>query len=171
VFDAIAWRPHHEQTRDWYFDETFRQSEDIECWLRIALTTEWKFEGVAGLLTRYRINTGGLSAATDRQLAAWERMVTKLTPLNPAFFIVNTCEARAYQLRYLSRRAISDFDAPRAFALSRAWLAQSRAPLIEETGKSLITLAAAAALYGGGGPMVRKAIAFMKRGRRAGSVS
>lgn len=171
VFDAIAYRPRHEQIRDWYFDETFRQSEDIECWLRIALTTEWKFEGVEGLLTQYRISAGGLSAATDRQLAAWERMVTKLAPLNPAFFLVNTADARAYQLRYLSRRAISDLDAPRALELTRAWMAESRAPLIEEPIKSLVTLAASAVLSVLGGTAIRQAMAILKRRRDAGALS
>ncbi|MFT7059758.1 MAG: hypothetical protein ACJASV_002270 [Pseudorhodobacter sp.] len=163
VLDAIAYRPHHEKARDWYFDETFRQSEDIECWLRISLSTDWAFEGVPGLLTQYRVSAGGLSAATDRQLAAWERMVTKLTPLNPAFFVVNTPAARAYQLRYLSRRAISDLDTPRAVAMTRAWLAQSRMPLIEEPGKSLITLAATAALWLLGGKLMRLAMGLVKR--------
>jgi glycosyltransferase involved in cell wall biosynthesis len=146
VLEDIAFRPRHEPSRDWYFDETFRQSEDIECWLRIALSTDWAFEGIPGLWTQYRIASGGLSAATDRQLAAWERMVEKLTPLNPAFFEVNTPVARAYQLRYLARRAISDLDAPRAASLSRAWISQSRLPLIEEPAKSVVTLAAAVVL-------------------------
>ena len=146
VLEDIAFRPRHESSRDWYFDETFRQSEDIECWLRIALSTDWAFEGIPGLWTQYRIASGGLSAATDRQLAAWERMVEKLTPLNPAFFEVNTPVARAYQFRYLARRAISDLDAPRAASLSRAWISQSRLPLIEEPAKSVVTLAAAVVL-------------------------
>jgi glycosyltransferase involved in cell wall biosynthesis len=170
VLDDIAYRPRHEQARDWYFDETFRQSEDIECWLRIALRTEWTFEGIEGLLTQYRISPGGLSAATDRQLAAWERMVTKLTPLNPAFFLVNTPDARAYQLRYLSRRAISDLDAPRAVALTQAWLAASRIPLIEEPTKSLVTLAATAVLSVLGGNVVRQAMSLFARRRSAGTL-
>lgn len=171
VFDAIAYRPRFEKVRDWYFDETFRQSEDIECWLRIVLTTDWTFEGVEGLLTQYRISAGGLSAATDRQLAAWERMVAKLTPLNPAFFIVNTADARAYQLRYLSRRAISDFDASRALTLTRAWIAESRAPLIEEPTKSLVTLVAAAALSVLGAKLVRRAMANVTGRRSARAAS
>tara|TARA_R110002033_G_scaffold4746_5_gene22158 strand:- start:845 stop:1843 length:999 start_codon:yes stop_codon:yes gene_type:complete len=170
VFTQIAYRPRHETVRDWYFDETFRQSEDIECWLRIALTTDWTFEGVPGLLTRYRINAGGLSAATDRQLAAWERMVEKLTPLNPAFFTVNTPAARAYQLRYLCRRAISDLDAPRAQTLSRAWVAQSRLPLVEEPVKSVVTLAASAALSAFGGTALRNAMTLARRLRPTGAV-
>ncbi len=169
VLDEIAYQPRRSPTRLWYFDETFRQSEDIECWLRIALTTDWGFEGIEGLLTHYRVSAGGLSAATDRQLAAWERMVTKLTPLNPAFFAVNTPAARAYQLRYLSRRAISDLDGPRAFALCRASLACSWLPLLEETRKSCVTLAAAFALnLIGANRLVRLVSSVARRRSRAG---
>lgn len=168
VFRDIAYRPRFETARDWYFDETFRQSEDIECWLRIALKTDWAFEGIPGLLTLYRINAGGLSAATDRQLAAWERMVTKLTPLNPAFFDVNTPAARAYQLRYLSRRAISDLDGDRAMTLTRQWLAQSRLPLIEETAKSVVTLVAAGMLSTLGAPALRRIMALAAGRNSAG---
>ena len=170
VLEDIAWRPRHEPSRDWYFDETFRQSEDIECWLRIALSTDWKFEGIPGLWTHYRIATGGLSAATDRQLAAWERMVEKLTPLNPAFFEVNTPVARAYQLRYLARRAISDLDAPRAASLSRAWVSHSRLPLIEEPVKSVVTLAAAAVLSVFGRQILHRIMQVSARARGAEAV-
>lgn len=153
VFAAIAYSPRSEGLRDWYFDETFRQSEDIECWLRIALTTDWKFEGIPGYLTQYRINAGGLSAATDDQLAAWERMVGKLTPLCPDFFAWEGPAARAYQLRYLARRAISDKDTTRAMALLRASVRQSWRPFWEEPRKTAMT-AAAVALLALAGPLV-----------------
>ncbi len=146
VFDEIAHRPTSETSRDWYFDETFRQSEDIECWLRIALTTDWQFEGIEGALTRYRINAGGLSAATDLQLEAWERMVTKLSKIAPDFFVQNAKPARAYQLRYLARRAISDKDTGRAVDLVLRSLAQSWQPLWEEPRKSISTIGAAMVL-------------------------
>lgn len=151
ALNSIGYRRASEINRTWYFDETFRQSEDIECWLRLALTTDWEIEGVSGLLTRYRINSGGLSAGTDRQLAAWERMVEKLTPLEPAFFAKLTPLARAYQLRYLGRRAISEFEADRAVDLVRRSIASSARPFLEEPVKSTTTLAAAyvLALFGG----------------------
>jgi len=142
VFEDIAHRPASEKTRDWYFDETFRQSEDIECWLRIALTTEWQFEGLDGDLTQYRITAGGLSAATELQLAAWERMVAKLSIIAPEFFAKTVKPARAYQLRYLARRAISDKDTGRAADLLGQSLAQSWQPLWEEPRKSVLTIAA-----------------------------
>ncbi|WP_095588189.1 glycosyltransferase family 2 protein [Actibacterium ureilyticum] len=147
VLDEIAFRPPEEDGRDWYFDERFRQSEDIECWLRIALTTRWRFEGIPGLLTQYRINAGGLSSATDRQFAAWERMVEKLAPLAPDFFRTHTQAARAYQLRFLSRRAVADLDGAHARKLSKEWLACSYRPLWEEPLKSAVTLAAAHVLW------------------------
>ena len=146
VFDAIAYRPAFEAERDWYFDETFRQSEDIECWLRIALTTAWCFEGVEGHLTNYRINASGLSANTDRQLASWENMVTKLRPINPTFFDTHEAAARSYQYRYLARRAVSDLDGARAWDHVLLSLQQSHRPVLEEPMKTVQTVVAAAAL-------------------------
>ena len=125
------------------FDETFAQSEDIECWLRLALTTDWEVEGVDGALMRYRVNGAGLSAATDRQLASWERMVAKLTPMAPEFFARHAPAARAYQLRYLARRAVSSGEAERAWDYARAAMRTSRRPLFEEPTKTLTTLGAA----------------------------
>ena len=146
VFDAIAFRPEHELERDWYFDETFRQSEDIECWLRISLTTSWGFEGIPGDLTLYRIGSGGLSAATDRQLASWERMVVKLRPLSASLFEAYEDRARAYQYRYLCRRAASDLDSERAIQYGWAWIKLSPRTFIDEPKKSLTTAAAVVCL-------------------------
>lgn len=157
----LAWRPAGETERDWVFDETFRQSEDVECWLRLALTTGWRIEGVPGDLTCYRIASGGLSAATDRQFASWERMVAKLRPLDPAFFARHEPAARAYQLRYLARRAVSARDGRKALRLAAASLRCSRHPLVEEPRKTLVTLAAAAALAAGGGALIDRAEAAL----------
>lgn len=169
VFAAIAYRPAHETQRDWFFDETFRQSEDIECWLRMSLSSDWEFEGIPGLLTQYRISAGGLSSATDRQLAAWDRMVDKLYVLAPDFFDTQTPIARAYQLRYLSRRAISDRDAPRAVELTRAWLKSSLIPLREEPLKSGVTLAAAGVLSVFGARFTERCMALAAGSARTGA--
>lgn len=146
ALDGIAYRPSFETRRDWVFDETFRQSEDIECWLRFALTTDWQIEGVRGALTCYRVNAAGLSANTDRQLAAWERMVRKLRPLHPTFFARHEDAARAYQLRYLARRAVSALDGDAAWALIRQAMAHSARPLVQEPLKTVATLGAAVSL-------------------------
>ena len=164
VFDDIAYRPKHERVRDWYFDETFRQSEDLECWLRIALTTHWAFEGIAGLLTRYRINQGGLSAATHKQLASWDRLIAKLRPLDPALFADHAGLARAYQLRYLCRRAISDLDGAAAAAWAAEWLAASKWTFVEEPRKSVTTIVAVWCLRALG-PDTLRGLAALKLGK------
>lgn len=139
----ITYRPRPDEDRQWVFDETFRQSEDIECWLRIALTTDWGFEGVPGALTHYRVAGGGLSAMTERQLASWERMVDKLRPTNPGFFARHEDAARAYQLRYLARRAISAGNGSAARSYLRRAFESSHRPLFEEPKKTMITGVAA----------------------------
>lgn len=146
ALDAIAWRPAGETARDWWFDERFRQSEDIECWLRLALTTDWEIAGIPGAQTLYRLSAGGLSANTDAQLASWERMVAKLSPLAPDFFDRHAPAARAYQLRYLCRRAISARDGDRAATLALRGARHSLRPLWEEPARTLVTWGAAATL-------------------------
>ncbi|WP_170448079.1 glycosyltransferase family 2 protein [Ruegeria arenilitoris] len=159
----LAYRPAFETKRDWVFDETFRQSEDIECWLRLMLTTDWQIGGVPGLLTRYRIHATGLSAALDRQLQAWERMVDKLRPLNPEFFARHEAAARAYQLRYLARRAVSNLDAHKAWELAQRSVSTSALPVIEEPAKTLTTIIAAAALRAVGPAPVVQAGRLLRR--------
>lgn len=70
-------------------------------------------------------------------------MVEKLTPLAPAFFARHAPSARAYQLRYLARRAISDGKGTEARRLMRAALTASPRPIWEEPAKSLSTILAA----------------------------
>ncbi len=162
VFDDIAFVTSADTDRASFFDETFRQSEDIECWMRIALMTDWGFEGVAGHLTQYRICDGALSSATDRQLASWERMITKLEPMAPTFFATHAPAARAYQYRYLCRRAISNADAPAARSYLTASLRASVAPILHEPVKSIVTFAATGVLSALGQNRFRQAIGTLK---------
>ena len=155
--DDIAFRPGGE-TRDWWFDESFRQSEDIECWLRIALSTAWEIEGIEGALTRYRIVSSGLSANLERQLGTWERVADRVAQAAPAFARRHLPAARAYQYRYLARRAVTLGDGRAALSLAARGLAASRHPLLHEPAKTGATLAAAAVLALGGRRLVRRAL-------------
>ena len=76
TLDAVAFFD-KERGRVCWFDESFRQSEDIECWTRIAATTGWKFGYVDAPLPRYRVNRDGLSANVEVQLATWRRFRKK----------------------------------------------------------------------------------------------
>ncbi len=86
VFDAIRYEDdYHGSAEDWYFDERLRRSEDIECWIRIALTTDWQIEGIPEALTLYRLNTGGLSANLLQQFESWQLVIEKTRRYAPDF--------------------------------------------------------------------------------------
>ncbi len=132
---------------DFYFDDSFRQSEDIECWLRITLQTAWKIEGIPEALTLYRVNMGGLSANTLNQYAAWERILLKAQSTHPEFVKTWGNKARAYQLRYLARRAASQRSAKMATQLLHKALATDWRIVLEEPRRTLLTLAATYSLW------------------------
>ncbi|MEA5399617.1 glycosyltransferase family 2 protein [Synechococcus sp. BA-124 BA4] len=137
----------HGGPEDFYFDDSFRQSEDIECWLRIALHTNWRFEGLPEALTLYRVSSGGLSANLEQQYAAWERILTKTAATDPGFIQRWGPKARAYQLRYLARRAIRQRQPGVAVRLLHQSLACHGRILLEEPMRTLITLSAAYLLW------------------------
>jgi glycosyltransferase involved in cell wall biosynthesis len=146
VLEEIAWKTPASGERLCYFDESFRQSEDVECWTRIALTSRWAFEGVLGKLTSYRINSQGISADVIRQLETWERACAKIATYAPDFVALHGQEARARELRYLARRAFRKRDRNLALKLAlealRTW-----PPLMRvEPVKTSLTLSACALL-------------------------
>jgi len=144
VFDAIRFEADlYGQPEDFYFDDTFRQSEDIECWLRIALQTHWQIEGIPEALTLYRISSGGLSANLMQQYASWERILVKTEATHPAFIARWGSRARAYQLRYLARRATRQRDGAMAVRLLHQSLATDWRVALEEPRRTFITLMAA----------------------------
>ena len=128
---------------DCYFDESFRQSEDIECWLRIATTTNWVFAGIPHVLTYYRLNAGGLSAGLSKQYENWERVHDKIQTLAPDLIRTYGHQARAYQLRFLARQGIRLKDGKIAVHYIHKALKESGSILREEPGRTISTFAAA----------------------------
>lgn len=145
VFDDIAFLADGDDRLS-YFDETFRQSEDIECWIRIALTTHWQFEGLRGAYTHYRINDGGLSANVVRQYESWDRVRKKVWAIDARFARHWAPIAEAFQLRYLARRCLRSNDGPLALSLMQDAIACSPSILWREPAKTLTTFGAAMAL-------------------------
>ena len=146
ALDAIAFRPLHETERDWWFDETFRQSEDIDAWMRFVLASDFKIEGIEGNLTLYRIQAGGLSTNLKRQYETWCRVRDRVLDTSPAFGKKYAPAAAAYQLRYLARRAATMHDGKSAVQYCRQSLATSLVPLCEEPIKTLVTWIACEAM-------------------------
>jgi glycosyltransferase involved in cell wall biosynthesis len=127
---------------DFFFDDSFRQSEDIECWLRMAIQTSWVFEGIPEPLTLYRVNAGGLSASIPKQLASWERVMEKIKTYDLKLLQEWGSLARAYQLRYLARRAWQLQDKPLALKLIHEALLTDGRMLVKEPQRTLMTLGA-----------------------------
>ncbi|MGB8699502.1 MAG: glycosyltransferase family 2 protein [Thermosynechococcaceae cyanobacterium] len=143
VLDAIKFQDNlYGEPEDFYFDDRFRQSEDIECWLRIALQTPWKIEGIPDALTLYRVNTSGLSANVLKQFDYWEQIVTKTKAYNPEFVMQWAAKARAYQYRYLARRAASQRSPQMAARLLHQAFASDWTILLEEPRRTLLTMGA-----------------------------
>ncbi|MFT5676830.1 MAG: glycosyltransferase involved in cell wall biosynthesis [Paraglaciecola sp.] len=128
-----------ETGRKCVFDEQLRQSEDIELWIRVALLTKWDFEGIATPLTYYRVNDGGLSADLKKQYASWCLAVNKNIAGNEVFFNLYLALARAYQFRYLARRAIRSGDGWSAIKLIHKAFITHAGIIIEEPLRSLST--------------------------------
>lgn len=132
-----------DQYRKMYFDESLRQSEDIELWTRIALTTQWKFEGIAEPLTYYRVNEGGLSANLGKQLQSWQHAVNQNNFRDPDFFDKYYTLAKAFQLRYLARRAIQSSSKMAGLSLIHQALYCDLRILIHEPSRTSITFCSA----------------------------
>ncbi len=126
-----------------YFDSTLRRSEDIECWLRIALTTDWQIEGIPQVLTDYRLNAEGLSASLFKQLESWESLVSKTRHYAPAFIAQHEQHARAFQFRYLARQAIRLGDGSAAVHFLHRALGSDWRLLTHEPARTFITCVAA----------------------------
>jgi glycosyltransferase involved in cell wall biosynthesis len=145
VLDAIRFRDDlHGLPEDYWFDDHFRQSEDIECWLRIAAQTDFGIEGIPEVLTLYRVSSGGLSANLEKQYASWCRVLEKASGYAPELIRRHGRRARAYQLRYLARRAIREQQPGMGWQLGMRALHTAPRILIEEPARTLITLLAAA---------------------------
>lgn len=145
ALERVAFVHPEERGRLCYFDESLRQSEDIEMWLRLAIAGDVKFAGIAPVLTEYRVSGGGLSSQVVRQYQTWQGVVERLASYAGEFVEHYIDRARAYQLRYLARRAVQLGDPGMAVALLREAAKCSLRPLLEEPGKSLVTTAAALA--------------------------
>lgn len=122
-----------------YFDERLRQSEDIEFWLRCALSHQAVFEGIPEPLTYYRLNQDGLSANLTKQLNSWFKAMSFNRDNHPEFFAKHFATAQAYQYRYLARRAIHSGMPVEALHFSKLALKTAPSILIKEPKRTVST--------------------------------
>jgi hypothetical protein len=135
---------------NFYFDDDrqLHPSEDVECWLRIAMKTKWLIQGIAEPLTLYRVNSQGFSAQLMKKLKSWETMLEKAHAYVPSKSMAELEKiAMAYQLRHLARRAVTLKDGTTAIEFTHRALSTYWRILLEEPHRTLITLAAAYFLW------------------------
>lgn len=148
VFENICFDARYKGEREnCYFDEQLRRSEDIECWIRIALTTSWKIEGIPKALTLYRLNEGGLSASLIAQYNSWQQVIEQTRAYAPEFIARWERPARAFQLRYLARQAIRLHDGNMSVHFAHMAIATDWSIAFKEPGRTLSTLAASYILW------------------------
>lgn len=128
-----------------YFDETLKQSEDIDCWTRIAVIAKADFSLIDEPLTFYRVNNAGLSADVEMQYKTWLAFVDKLERIDPLFIKENGAAARAFQCRYLARRCLSQAQGRAALRWFISALKHSPKALLEEKGRTFSTFVASLA--------------------------
>ncbi|MCU0547975.1 MAG: glycosyltransferase family 2 protein [Leptolyngbya sp. Prado105] len=143
VLEAISFVNEAGETHYFNPDRRLHPSEDVDCWLRIALKTQCKFEGVAEALTLYRVSSASCSAQLTKKLNSWEAMLKDLETWAPEESKGWYAPAMAYQFRHLARRSVSLRDGAEAVKLMHQAIATYRRILLEEPSRTLQTLAAA----------------------------
>lgn len=141
LFDIAYTRHNTKESRLCFFDETLRQSEDIDFWLKIVLDTQWQVGGIPEALTYYRVNSSGLSANLEKQLNSWHTSIKKHQNQHPEFFKTWYSLGLAYQFRYLSRRAVQSGNRWAALRYLAKALASDSRIVAEEPRRTLTTSA------------------------------
>lgn len=144
VFEDIKFQDNlYGYVEDYYFDDTFKLSEDIECWVRIAITTNWKFAGLAQPLTLYRVHSQGLSTNLKVMLNTREDLFNKTAAYAPEQMARWVKPARAYHQRYVARRAITIHKGGVALRLMCRSIMNYWRIIIEDFQRTIETIAAA----------------------------
>ncbi len=142
ALDRASFAHPDEPGRTCWFDESFRQSEDIELWVRLVTQHDVEFEGLDALLTDYRIIGGALSANVVKQYVSWLRMLEIARGNAPTLVAEYGEMAKAYQLRYLARRSVQLGDGKLANDLFSRATRLAPQIHIEEPIKSAVTWSA-----------------------------
>ncbi|MBD3885468.1 glycosyltransferase family 2 protein [Phormidium tenue FACHB-886] len=125
-------------------DRQLHPSEDVECWMRIALKTDWQITGIPDALTLYRVNSRGFSANLWKKLQSWEKMLLEVRSYGTEQdYQRHNAPAMSYQFRHLARRAVTLRDGTIAVQLIHRSLLTYPRILTEESMRTLQTLAAA----------------------------
>lgn len=137
-----------ENSLEYYFDEQIRASQDIEYIMRIVIKTAWLIEGIPEALTQYRIVSNSNSANWHKKFQDWETLLARTSLYAPDVVAKWADLGRAYQLRYLARKAIrTPNDKLLAKKLIHLALNTYWRILLEEPSSTIKVIVAAYLLY------------------------
>jgi glycosyltransferase involved in cell wall biosynthesis len=141
TFEAVKFQDNlYGEVEDFYWDERLKGAQDVDCWMRIGLLTDWQIEGIPDILTLYRVNSGGISANLSKHAESWFQMMEKARAYDLIDRWGNT--AKAYYLRYLARRAVTLQSGSSAMEMFHRALALDWRILLYEPRRTVLTGAA-----------------------------
>ncbi|MFB2974941.1 glycosyltransferase family 2 protein [Microseira sp. BLCC-F43] len=130
-----------------YFDEELHHFEDVELWLRIAIKTDWKIQGISEALTLYRVNPKGASTNLSKQLDGLSKMLEKTSSYAPDLIEPYGKVTKAYTLRKFAQLSVRLRDATTAKKMVHKALSTHWQIIVEEPLRTLLILAATYCLY------------------------
>lgn len=144
VFEEIKFQDNlYGITQDFYWDESLQGCQDLDCWFRIAIQTDWQIDGIPESLTLYRVNSVGISANLLKKQESWEQLIKKTRAYAPELISKWEKPATAYYLRHLARRAVTLKDPKVAIRLFHRALTKYWRILLEEPRRTILTGGAA----------------------------
>ena len=147
LLEAVKFEAERDGKLEWmYFDDDAARWEDVELWLRMATTTDWKFEGIPDCLTQYRIVPDSIAGTPDTKQAAFENGLERVRRYAPELIAEHGAAGRAYHLRFLARRLIEAGDGKGAVTYMHRAIGAWPGVLREDPRRTLMSLAAAYAL-------------------------
>ncbi|MEM7299692.1 MAG: glycosyltransferase family 2 protein [Pseudomonadota bacterium] len=159
IFDDIVEPRSGDGLTQWFDPEASAPGtsfgEDHQCWLRMAIHSRYRFEGVDRILTDYRLHEAGLSAKVGSMAQGWQAIDAYVRSVRPDIHRRYSTAANAYQMRYFARRLVAQGDGQQALSYMAKSLRHSLVPMAQEPTKTLSTLFAAIALLIAPGTVAR----------------
>lgn len=141
TLDAVAFRNEHGDIC--FFDETLECADDLELWLRVVATTDWKIGYLAETLASYRVRTDSNTGDVEKYPSRWRHVLERVRRYAPELVDQHGAAATARIFRYLAQRKfLAQGDAATAARLARRAIAYDPAMLWQEPFRSTLTLIA-----------------------------
>lgn len=121
------------------FDENLRSSEDIDFWLRVALSRRWQFYREPRALCYYRVRPSGLTFNVEQMHHCCELVIQRAYSDYPELVEPMLPTAYAYMYRYLARLCLQTGNIKQARDFVNRAIAKDKS-IFYTDARSLLTL-------------------------------